>query len=124
MGDFRKLGTWQRAHKLALQVYRSTQGFPENERYGLMTQLRRAAVSVVSNIAEGAGRRNDRELARFLSIARGSVRELECQLLLSRDLGYIGSADWGVLDADTQEVSRMLNGLMKRVRATTSPASS
>jgi four helix bundle protein len=123
MGDFRKLGTWQRAHKLALQVYQSTQGFPESERYGLMTQLRRAAVSVVSNIAEGAGRRNDRELARFLSIARGSVRELECQLLLSRDLGYIGSADWGVLDADTQEVSRMLNGLMKRVRVTAPPAS-
>jgi four helix bundle protein len=116
MGDFRKLATWQRAHKLALQVYQATQGFPDCERYGLITQLRRAAVSVLSNIAEGSGRRNDRELARFLSIARGSARELECQLLLSRDLGYIESERWKVLDADTQEVSKMLNGLMSRVR--------
>jgi four helix bundle protein len=120
MGNFRKLGTWQRAHKLALQVYRLTKGFPDHERYGLIAQLRRAAVSVVSNIAEGAGRRNDRELARFLSIARGSVRELECQLLLSRDLGYLKSDDWSTLDADSQEVSRMLNALMRQVRATAS----
>jgi four helix bundle protein len=85
MGDFRKLGAWQRAYKVALQIYHSTGGFPDHERYGLTSQLRRASVSVVSNIAEGTGRRNDRELARFLSIARGSVREFECQLLLSRD---------------------------------------
>jgi four helix bundle protein len=116
MGDFRKLGAWQRAYKLALQIYHSTGAFPDHERYGLISQLRRAAVSVVSNIAEGAGRRNDRELARFLSIARGSVRELECQLLLSRDLGYIASDSWRVLDSDCQEVSQMLNGLMLKVR--------
>src|SRR3954471_2189565 len=97
MGNFRELGGWKRAHNLALW---------------------RAAVSVISNIAEGTGRRNDRELARFLGIARGSVREIECQLLLSRDLEYLSSEDWLVLDADSQEVSRMLNGLMQRVRKT------
>jgi four helix bundle protein len=122
MGNFRQLGTWRRAYQLTLHVYRSTNGFPDHERYGLISQLRRAAVSVVSNIAEGAGRRNDRELARYLGIARGSVRELECQLLLSRDLGYLHSEDWSALDTQSQEVSKMLNSLMRRVR-TTAPSS-
>ena len=77
-------------------------------------------MSVVSNIAEGSGRSSDRELGRFLSIARGSVRELECQLLLSRDLGYLQMNEWVVLDASSQEVSKMLNALMRRVRTTRS----
>jgi four helix bundle protein len=89
MGDFQRLSVWQQAHVLALEVHRSTGAFPAIERYGLAAQMRRAAVSVVSNIAEGCGRQSDRELAYFLRMARGSVRELQCQLLLSRDLGYI-----------------------------------
>ena len=74
MGNFRELGAWQRAHRLALQIYRYTKDFPDHVRYGLTAQLRCAAVSAVSKIAEGASRRSDRELARFVSIARGSVR--------------------------------------------------
>ena len=99
MGNFRELVVWKRAQDLALAVYRSTSSFPKEEPYGLTSQMRRAAVSVSSNIAEGCGRQGDRELARFLQIARGSVRELECQLILSRDLGYLQSAQYTKLDS-------------------------
>src|SRR6266850_1051013 len=92
MGDYRHLSVWKRAHDFTLVVYRSTASFPESERYGLTAQLRRAAVSVVSNIAEGASRHGDRELSRFLQIAHGSACEVECQLLLSRDLGRSASS--------------------------------
>jgi four helix bundle protein len=113
MGNYRQLLVWKRAHTLALDVYRATQGFPTEERYGLTAQLRRAAVSVVSNIAEGSGRLGDREHIRFLRIARGSVSEVECQLLLSRDLGYLGSSAWTVLDEQSQDLARMLTGLIQ-----------
>jgi four helix bundle protein len=113
MGNYRQLLVWKRAHTLALDVYRATQRFPTEERYGLTAQLRRAAVSVVSNIAEGSGRLGDREHIRFLRIARGSVSEVECQLLLSRDLGYLGSSAWTVLDEQSQDLARMLTGLIE-----------
>jgi len=117
MGDFRQLTVWKASHKLAMEVHRCTGAFPQVERYGLAAQMRRAAVSVVSNIAEGCGRQSDRELAHFLSIARGSGREIECQLLLSRDFGYITEATWTPLDAAAQEISKMLSGFVSRVRA-------
>src|SRR4051812_33270792 len=102
MGNFREL--------LALEVYRSTKTFPSEERYGLTAQMRRAAISVCSNIAEGCGRQGDRELARFLRIARGSIRELECQLLLSCKRGYLRQDALVELEAASHEISRMLNG--------------
>ena len=117
MGNFRELLVWRRSQDLALQVYRSTTSFPKEERYGLTAQMRRAAISVSSNIAEGCGRQGDRELARFLQIARGSVRELECQLDLSSKLGYIESAVYTKLDSETQEISRMLNRLIHSFRS-------
>lgn len=117
MGDFRELRVWQRAHDLALQVHRSTASFPSTERYGLSAQMRRAAVSVVSNIAEGCGRQHDPELAYYLRVARGSARELECQLLLARDLSYLTQAVWSDLDGAAQDVSRMLVGLIHKVRS-------
>lgn len=113
MGDYKKLAVWQRGQGVALEVYRSTEAFPIRERYGLAAQMRRAAVSVVSNIAEGCGRQGDRELARFLRMARGSARELECQLLLSRDLGYLSGDAWILLDQELEQISRMLNGLIR-----------
>jgi four helix bundle protein len=113
MGNYRQLSVWKRAHGFVLGVYRSTGMFPDRERYGLTAQLRRAAVSVVSNIAEGSGRQGDREHVRFLRIARGSVCEIVCQLLLARDLGYLESGAWKLLDDDCQVLSRMLNGLMR-----------
>lgn len=89
MKDFRKLKVWEKAHRLVLSVYELTRHFPADERFGLTLQIRRAATSVPTNIAEGCGRSGDRELARFLSIAAGSASEVEYQILLSRDLGYI-----------------------------------
>lgn len=87
--------------------------FPDCERYGITSQLRRAAISVASNIAEGTGRVGNRDQARFLQIARGSVCEMECQLLLARDIGYVTSEAWSVLDKRCREVGKMLNGLIR-----------
>ena len=113
MGDYRQLRVWKQAHKLALEIYRSTELFPARERYGLAAQMRRAAVSVISNIAEGCGRQGDKELSRFLRIARGSVREVDCQMLLSRDLGYLPKEVWAPMEIQTDEISRMLKGLIR-----------
>ena len=117
MGNYRDLTVWHRAHKLALAVYKCTAAFPDRERYGLTSQLRRAAISITSNIAEGGGRGSDGELTRFLRIARGSTRELECQLLLCRDLGIFSKPTWSVLNSDCQEISKMLQGLINSFKA-------
>ena len=89
MKDFRNLKVWEKAHQLALALYPITASFPRQEAYGLASQIRRAASSIPSNIAEGCGREGDPELARFCIIARGSATELEYQLLLARDLKLI-----------------------------------
>jgi four helix bundle protein len=117
MGDYRQLAVWQRAYALTTEIYRSTRPFPNSERYGLTAQMRRAAISILSNIAEGSGRQTDREQVRFLRIARGSTCELECQLLLSRDVGYLKPGDWLILDSDCREVGRMLTGLIKSLQS-------
>jgi four helix bundle protein len=121
MGDYRKLTVWKHAQGVALEIYRSTQFFPTNERFGLVAQLRRAAVSIESNIAEGTGRQSDRGLGRFLRIAHGSACEVECQLLLSRDLGYLNPARWKALDTNCRELGKMLNGLIRSLRLKHSP---
>jgi len=113
MRDFRELKVWQKAHRFALDLYRDTQGFPAEERFGLTTQLRRAAVSVASNIAEGCGREGERDFARFLSIAGGSASEVEYQLLLARDLGYLPDEAHRRFDAQINEVKRMLNSFIR-----------
>jgi four helix bundle protein len=117
MGDYRQLSVWKRAHGLALGVYRSTGEFPKSERYGLAAQLRRAATSIVSNIAEGSGRHSNRDEMRFFRIARGSLSELECQLLLARDVGMLEPKVWTELDSSCHEVGRMLNGLIRSYSA-------
>lgn len=89
MGDFRKLKVWREAHRTVLSIYKVTGHFPRHEMYGMTSQMRRAGVSIASNIAEGYGRGGDRELLRYLRIALGSVSELEYQLLLAKDLGYL-----------------------------------
>jgi four helix bundle protein len=121
MGNYRELTVWKRAHDLSLELYRSTNAFPAEERYGLTAQLRRAAVSVVSNIAEGSGRQGDKEQIRFLRIARGSVCEIECQLLLARDLGFLDSRPWKVLDGKCQDLSRMLTALARSLSPIVTP---
>src|SRR5262245_54883958 len=89
MGDFRKLDVWQQAHEVTCDVYRATRKFPREERFGLVDQLRRAGVSVGSNIAEGCGRNNNGDFARSLSIALGSANELLYLLILSNDLEFL-----------------------------------
>ena len=117
MNDFRNLRVWNLAHALALAVYRSTAGFPRSERFGLVAQMRRAAVSVPANIAESCGRRTRRDEARFLHVALGSASELEAELLLARDLQYLGDEDARQLASDTADVKRMLGSLARRTFA-------
>ena len=115
MQHYRKLRVWERSHRLVLEVYRTTQTFPSVERYGLTSQLRRAVLSVPTNIAEGAKRLSARDYAHFLNIAEGSLAEAEYLLQVSRDLGYIQPEDAGSQLAEVAEVLRMLNGLRKSV---------
>jgi four helix bundle protein len=111
MGSYLHLSVWKRAHRLALAVYHATKSFPITERYGLTAQIRRASVSITSNIVEGSARRGDRELVRFLRIAHGSVCEMQCQLLLSRDLDFLPRDTWKHLNHECRHLGRMLNGL-------------
>jgi four helix bundle protein len=113
MGDFKRLLVWQRSRTLVRDVYRQTRSFPASERFGLTAQLRRAAVSVAANIAEGAGKKNDREFGRYLRIARGSLHELECELLLSVDVGLLAREPAAGLLSRIRVVSHMLGRLIE-----------
>ena len=115
MKDFRTLEVWQKAHQVTLAAYRVTKTFPADERFGLTSQIRRAASSVPANIAEGCGRRGDAEFHRFLQIAMGSASELEYHLLLSRDLEYFNPSDHKVLTAEVQRVKKMLSSLIRTI---------
>ena len=117
MKDFRKLDVWHKSHSMALEVYRISASFPGEERYGITSQLRRACVSIPTNIAEGCGRNSDGELARFAEIAMGSSSEVEYLLLLSRDLNYLNLEAFERLAAGVTEVKRMLAGLITKVNA-------
>ena len=114
--NYKDLLVWQKAYQLCLAVYKATKGYPNEERYGLTSQIRRAAVSVPSNIAEGYGRKTTLEYIRFLYIAYGSNCELETQLLLSGDLGYLEAVKLSALQDETGEVERMLQGTYKILR--------
>lgn len=115
MRDFRELKVWQKAHACVLEIYRHTRNFPTEERFGLTSQIRRAAASVPSNIAEGCGRQGDRELARFLSIAAGSASEVEYQLLLTHDLNFLDDEPYRQLDSQINEIKRMLNAFIRKL---------
>lgn len=117
MRDFKELKVWQKAHQFTLDVYRCTKGFPPDERFGLTVQLRKAAASVPSNIAEGCGRSGERELARFLGIAAGSASEAEYQLLLAKDLAYLVPQIHHELDEQVNEIKRILNAFIKTLAA-------
>ncbi len=117
MKDFRDLKVWEKAHHLAVSVYRATANLPSEEKYGLTSQLRRSAASIPSNIAEGCGRGGDRELARFLQIAMGSASELEYHLLLTRDLDLLNNPDYEQLEKEVTEVKRMLASFVQKLRS-------
>ena len=112
MRPFQELEVWRAAHALALDVYRATAVLPEAERFGLQSQLRRAAVSIASNIAEGSAL-TDVEFRRFLRTALGSATEVEYQLLLARDLGFLGSESHADLDAKVGSIKRMLQAFIR-----------
>ena len=114
--NYKELKVWQRSYQLCLEIYRITKEFPKEERYGLTSQTRRAAVSVPSNIAEGYGRKTTLEYIQALYIAYGSNCELETQILLSGDLGYINEEGIKKLQEEISEVERMLKALIKSLK--------
>ena len=113
--DYRELKVWQKAMEMVTEVYRLTQTFPREEIFGLTSQIRRAAVSVPSNIAEGQGRLTRGEFRQFLGHAKGSLAELETQILIAKNLGYINDP-LRTLDR-LSEVARMLNGLLNSLHS-------
>jgi len=117
MKNFRDLQVWHKAHQLTLDSYKATNGFPKHELFGLTSQIRRAAVSIAANIAEGCGKRGNGEFQRFLGIAAGSASELEYHFLLSRDLSLIADFQYKPLNDSVVTVKRMLGALLRKVDA-------
>ena len=117
MQDFRKLLVWQKSHVMALSIYRVTGPFPEPERYGLTSQMRRAAYSIPSNIAEGCGRAGRIELRQFLHLSLGSASELDYFLLLSRDLQFLTAPQYEALERQVNELKLMLSSLIRKIGA-------
>lgn len=115
MQNYRDLKVWQRSHALVLAIYKISKSFPDDERFTLTSQLRRAAISVPTNIAEGSKRRHNIDYARFLNIAEGSLAETDYLIFLSGDLGYISSDTVASIRNETDEISRMLHGLTIKV---------
>ena len=120
MQDFKQLKVWQKSHALVLRIYTATSTFPDSERYGLTSQMRRAAASVPANIAEGCARAGRSEFRQFLYVSAGSASELEYFLLLARDLRLITEKQHAALDGSLGEIRRMLTGLIQRVDGRTS----
>jgi len=114
--SFRDLLAWQKAMALVVDVYRVTEAFPQREIYGLTNQVRRAAVSVPSNIAEGKGRLSKKEFVQFLSKARGSLLEAQTQLEIAFNLGFLAKSDFDKLEESASEAGRLINGLITKVR--------
>jgi len=118
MKDFHNIKVWHKAHDLVIKVYKVTRSFPREEVYGLTSQIRRAAASVPTNIAEGCGRNTDNELAHFMEIASGSASELDYLLLLAMDIGLLAEDSHTELLAELTEIRKMLTTFIKTVRNT------
>lgn len=110
--SFTDLNSWKYAHQLVLEIYKITKTFPKEEQYSLVDQIRRAAISIVSNIAEGFSRQSYKEKVQFYSMAKGSLTEVQSQLLISRDLGYINNQIFDSLNELTITVHKLLTGLI------------
>lgn len=116
MKSFEELDAWRKAHEMVLAVYKLSGTFPKDERFGIISQLRRVASSVPANIAEGFGRRSTKDFLRYLEIAGGSLEETRYFLRLSRDLGYLGDPEFGSLRTKCDEAGRLLGGLGQALR--------
>lgn len=111
--SFTDLKAWQESHKLALSVYELTRDFPRDEQFGLTNQIRRSAISISSNIAEGFSRQFSKEKTQFYSVALGSLTELQNQILIAKDIGYLKEIDFKKVAEQTVVASKMINGLIK-----------
>jgi len=118
MQHFSNLKVWQRSHAMVLNLYKLTASFPSDERFGLISQLRRAGASVPTNIAEGAKRQSRQEYARFLNIAEGSLAEVEYLVIVSRDLKFLALKEAEAILQEISEIARMLNALRAKVGQT------
>lgn len=117
--SFTDLVAWQKGHQLVLTIYRMSMRFPKEELFGLTPQLRRAGVSFTSNIAEGFSRSSYKEKTQFYSIALGSLTEIQNQLLIARDIGYLPKEDFDALAMQTIELNKITNGLIKKSKSVT-----
>jgi len=108
MHNYLELKIWQRSRKLVKLIFQLTEAFPNNQQFGLISQMQRAAISIPSNIAEGAGRNSSKEFVRFLDIATGSAFELETQLFLSSDLGYVNIEKVEAITSELKEIQKMI----------------
>jgi len=117
MSDYKKLKVWEDAHKFTVDIYNITQKFPNNEQYGLTSQIRKSASSIPTNIVEGCGQLDNGNLIRFLGISKGSAFEVEYQLLLAKDLNYITQEEHNSLTKKIGEIISMLTGLIKSLKS-------
>lgn len=115
--SFRDLIAWQKAKDVALDVYRVSSQFPPDERFGLTSQVRRAVVSVASNIAEGFGRGSTADYVRFLRVARGSLCEVQTQMIIASDLGFISGEAFNGIETKLNECGKVLAGLLRSLEA-------
>lgn len=115
LNSYKQLIVWQKSFRLSLKVFSITENFPKSEVYGLSSQMRRAGVSIPSNIAEGYARGHKAEYIQFLRTSYGSVAELDTQLLIAKELGYIGLTDYKQISGLIEEVSKMLNSLISKL---------
>lgn len=115
MNYFKELKVWQKAIELVTSTYLKTQAFPKEELYGLTSQIRRCAVSIPSNIAEGCGRKTEKDFSNFLGMALGSAFEFETQLIISKNLSFIQQEDFSVLESEIQHIQNMIIKLQKSI---------
>jgi four helix bundle protein len=113
VSHFTEIIAWQKSHEYILAIYQISSNFPKSEEFGLTSQLRRAAVSITSNIAEGFDRKTSKDFAHFLVIARASLSETQNQLILAKDLGYLSASDFDSLKELSVEAHKVINGLLK-----------
>lgn len=117
MHNFKELVVWQKARKLVKEMYLILKSFPEEEKYGIVSQIKRASISIPANIAEGTGRNTDKDFLRFLDIATGSSFELETLIILSFDLEFLKESDYNNLIKELEEIQKMIYGLKARIQS-------
>ena len=116
MNNYKELIVWQKSIELVIQIYKATKSFPKEEVYGLSSQMQRAVVSIPSNIAEGHERNSSKEFVQFLYISRGSLAELETQVIIAEKLGYINQEEKNCILNDCYKIGKMINGLLKSIK--------